>query len=192
MVLEFTDLRYHDDGLRSSIVGAVRARSGLELTGLRVECVAFQGGKLVAGGHIDLPVIPAGGEAGVQAWGPLGGLAPDDLRCSGALANLNAGVGSFDTALVVRDQGFSGTADEYTAGALIENPSDEYAYGLEVGFDFLDAGGTSSPPKPARVSRRTSRPTVSRPSASAAPWPARSRLPVRPRSSACTSTPGRS
>jgi hypothetical protein len=149
VAVEFSDLRYHDSttdtaasGLASSIVGTARSVAGEELTGLDVTCAAFENGDVTGGGHVVLPIIPEGGEAGIQASGLLGGLAPDELRCSGRVEYLRARVGTLDDALVVADAGFSLTSiEEYTMGAVIENPTDKWAWGLDVAFDVLDADG---------------------------------------------------
>jgi hypothetical protein len=160
VAVEFSDLGYHDSsietaasGLASSIIGVARSVSGEELTGLDVTCAAFEGGDVVGGGHMVLPIIPEGAEAGIQASGLLGGLTPDDARCSARVEYLRARVGTLDDALTVTDAGFRVTSiDEYTMGAVIENPTDKWAWGLDVAFDVLDASG--------RVvgSRRTSEP----------------------------------
>ncbi len=142
VAVEFADLRYHDAGLQSSIVGTVRSTSGEELTGLDVTCAAFEGDAVVGGGHMVLPVIPEGGDAGIQAMNLTEGLAPDEFRCSARVEYLRARVGTLDDALVVSDAGFSLTSiGDYTMGAVVENPSDKWAWGLDVAFDVLDAAG---------------------------------------------------
>lgn len=151
VALEFSDLRYRDstipatdpNGIGSSIVGTVRSASGKELAGLDVTCAAFSGGDVVGGGHMVLPIIPEGGEAGIQAPNLLGSLEPDDLQCSGRVEYLAARVGARDEQLVVQDAGVSllTTLEEYSMGAVIENPTDLYAWGVDVSFDILDADG---------------------------------------------------
>jgi hypothetical protein len=149
VAVEFADLRYYDStvdtlesGLASSIIGTARSASGDELTGLDVTCAAFEGGEVVGGGNTVLPVIPEGEEAGIQATGLKGGLNPDEVRCSGRLQYLRARVGTLDDQLTVSDAGFTLTSiDEYTMGAVIENPSDLWAWGLDYAFDVLDANG---------------------------------------------------
>ncbi|MSO78463.1 MAG: hypothetical protein EXQ79_02520 [Acidimicrobiia bacterium] len=150
VALEFADLTYQDSsipasdpmGIASSIVGSVRSVSGNELAGLDVTCVAFEGSDVVGGGHMVLPIIPEGAEAGVQAPNLVGGLEPDDLRCSGRVEYLEARVGARAEQLTVQDAGFALTSlDEYSVGAVIENPTDQFAWGVHVVFDVLAADG---------------------------------------------------
>ena len=149
VALEFSDLRYHDStvdttasGLASSVIGTVRSTSGQELTGLEISCAAFESGAPVGGGSRFLPVIPEGEAAGLQVTGFKGGLTPDDVRCSGRVQYLGAHVGAPDEQLTAPDAGFTLLSiEEYAMGAVIENPTDLWAWGLNYSFDVLDASG---------------------------------------------------
>jgi hypothetical protein len=142
VALEFADVRYHDAGLLSSIIGTVRNRGGSEVAGLQVTCAALQGGNVVGGGLAIVPVAPAGGDAAFQTGNLVTGMHPDSYACSGRLEYLAARIGTRADQLTVKQSGFSITSiDNYSIGAVIENPTDKWAWGLEVGWDDLDATG---------------------------------------------------